>query len=390
MARPIWTGSLGFGLVSVPVGLYAATEDHAVHFHQLERDTTDRIRYRRVNERTGEEVPRDRIVRAVDLGTGEYVVIEDDELEAISPERSRTIEIDDFVDLHQIDPVYFETTYYLAPRGDAAARAYALLRTAMAESARVGVALFVLRGRERVVAVRPDREVLALETMYFADEVRDPKSELPELPGAMDFRARELSTAQMLIETLSTDWEPGRYRSTYRQAVRELIERKRHGETVQAPRQPEGVAPVVDLMEALNASLEATRRGGEGGDGRRTGEPTGGGVRAGRSAKTATGHRQDGGRAGGRSRGGRAVGGQRGRAGGGGDSSRGPGTSRADRRGRRGPRPANRSAAEDDPANMTKAALMSRAAELGIAGRSKMGRDELEGAVRRATRRQAS
>lgn len=371
MARPIWTGSLGFGLVNVPVGLYAATQDHGVHFHQLEQGTSDRIRYRRVNERTGEEVPRDRIVRAVDLGAGEYAVIEDEELDAIAPERSRAIEIADFVDLHQIDPVYFETTYYLAPRGDAAARAYALLRAAMEQSAKVGVALFVLRGRERVVAVRPDREVLALETMYFADEVRDPVEELPALPGDADFSERELSTAGMLIESLSTEWEPTRYRSTYREALRDLIERKRQGETVHAPPQrAERVAPVVDLMDALNASLEASRRAGR---------------PAGEAAEGMADRRAGAGPTGTAGSGGASSGAPR-------TGSRGRGaTARAGSSRSRGPAAARRRAeAEEDLSGMTKSALMSRASELGIAGRSKMGRDELEDAVRRATRRKAS
>ncbi|MGH9087241.1 MAG: Ku protein [Acidimicrobiales bacterium] len=340
MARPIWTGSLGFGLVSVPVGLYAATEDHAVHFHQLEAGTSDRIRYRRVNERTGEEVPRERIARGVDLGTGEHVVLDDGELEAIAPERSRTIEIVDFVDLLEIDPVYFETTYYLAPRGDAAGRAYALLRAAMAQTAKVGIALFVLRGRERVVAVRPDRAVLALETMYFADEVRNPARELPELPGDVEFTERELSTADMLIESLTTEWEPGRYRSSYREALTELIERKRHGETVHAATATERVAPIVDLMDALNASLDASHRDG------------------GRAAAGGNGGKS--------SRQGKRRGGKRTAAGEDGEAPAG------------------------DLSTMTKAALLSRAAQLDIAGRSKMHRDELEVAVRRSTRRKAS
>lgn len=368
MARPIWTGSLGFGLVSVPVGLYAATQDHSVHFHQLEAGTSDRIRYRKVNERTGNEVPRERIVRGVDLGTGEHVMLDDDELGAIAPERSRTIEIADFVDLHEIDPVFFESTYYLGPRGDAAGRAYGLLRSAMAKTERVGIALFVLRGRERLVAVRPDEDVLALETMYFADEVRDPRAELPELPGQVEFNERELSTATMLIESLTTEWEPGRYRSTYREALQDLIERRRHGETVQTGSEPERVAPVVDLMEALNASLEASRRG------ERAGADTDAGTRAGAGGESGPGRRapRRGSVRGGRTAQAAAGGGQRARSG------------RAGGRRRAAPAPA------EDLGSMTKAALMSRASDLAIAGRSKMNRDELEDAVRRASRRRAS
>lgn len=328
MARPLWTGSLGFGLVNVPVGLYAATQDKGVHFHQLEEGTADRIRYRKVNERTGQEVPRERIVRAVDVGDGEYVVVTDDELDTIAPERSKTIEIADFVELAEIDPVFYETTYYLAPRGEAAGRAYALLRAAMEQNAKVGIALFVLRGRERVVAVRPDRRALALETMYFADEVRDPGAELPDLPGDLKLDERELKTASLLVDSLTTDWRPERYESSYRQQLRELIERKRHGETIEAPEQPTGGrGQVVDLMAALNASLEASRRGG--------------------------------------------ASGQSGRR----DASK-----------RRAPR---RAAAADYSA-MSKNELARLAAELDVRGRSRMSRDDLEDAVRRASRRKAS
>ncbi len=400
MARPIWTGSLGFGLVSVPVGLFAATEDHAVHFHQLERDTSDRIRYRRVNERTGEEVPRDRIVRGVDLGNGEYVVLDDDDLEAIAPERSRTIEIADFVDLHEIDPVFFETTYYLGPRGDAAKRAYALLRRAMEDTGKVGIAVFVLRGRERVVAVRPDSDVLALETMFFADEVRDPRKELPELPGDVDFSERELHTAQLLIESLGTDWDPTRYRSSYRDALNDLIDRKRHGETIPAAREPERVAPVVDLMDALNASLEASRRGGRGAAVGAAGGGGGGGGGGGSGGGGGGGSGGgSGGGGGGRSRGGSSrrrrespagtgtVAGAEARAG----KSRGAGQGAADNGARDGGSSSGRGGPPAaDFGAMTKAELMSRASHLGIAGRSKMDRDALERAVRSASRRRAS
>jgi DNA end-binding protein Ku len=343
MARPIWTGSIGFGLVNVPVSLFAATEDHSVHFHQLERGTADRIRYRRVNERTGEEVPRERIVRGLDVGDGEYVVLDDDELDAIAPERSKSIEILDFVDLSEIDPVYYDTTYYLAPRGEAAERAYALLRAAMERTQKVGVALFVLRGRERVVAVRPEGQTLALETMFFADEVRDPESELPDLPAAATPGTRELETAQLLVDSLSTRWDPARYESSYRNALAELIERKRRGETVRVVAgSTAGTGKVVDLMEALSASLAAARG-------------------------TADRAEADG-----------SASASRGRGGGGG---RGGGSGKAGAR-KRGTAP--------DYAAMTKAQLQSIASELDIAGRSKMSRDELERGVRRAAERRAS
>ena len=154
MARAMWTGVITFGLVSVPVGLYAATEEHAVRFHQLQRGTSDRIRNRRVNERTGEEVAGDDIVKGFEVGDGEYVVVEPDELDEIAPGRSRTIEISDFVELEEIESVYFDRTYYVAPRGGEYLKVYELLRAALAASGKVGIATLVMRGRQYLTALR--------------------------------------------------------------------------------------------------------------------------------------------------------------------------------------------------------------------------------------------
>src|SRR5215471_2642458 len=173
MARAIWSGFLTFGLVSVPVGLYPATTDQTIHFHQLHRGTSNRIRYKKVDEATGD-----------DVGGGEYVVVTKEELKDVAPGRSETIEISDFVDLDQIDPVYFRQTYYHAPRGKGAERAYELLRQAMRETAKVGVASLILRDKEYLAAVRPGDEVLILETMYFADEIREPGEEFDTLQDA--------------------------------------------------------------------------------------------------------------------------------------------------------------------------------------------------------------
>ena len=196
MARTIWKGSLSFGLVNVPIGVYPATQDKSIHFNQFERGTSDRIRYKKVNERTGKEVEAANIVKGVDLGGGEYVILSDDELASAEPERSRYIEITDFVSLDEIDPVYFNTTYYLAPEGEAAGKAYALLRQAMQESGKVAIATFVMRNKEYLVAIRPEADVLALETMYFADEVRSPSNELPNLPGTEEASDQELKMAE--------------------------------------------------------------------------------------------------------------------------------------------------------------------------------------------------
>ena len=256
MARTIWKGSLSSGLVNVPIGVYPATQDKSIHFNQFERGTSDRIRYKKVNERTGNEVESGDIVKGVDLGGGEYVILSEDELAAAEPERSRYIEITDFVSLDEIDPVYFNTTYYLAPEGDTAGKAYSLLRQAMQDSGKVAIATFVMRNKEYLVAIRPEADVLALETMYFADEVRSPANELPNLPNAEEPSDREVKMAELLIESMVGSWDPNRYHDTHRQKVEALIEEKRQGKTIVTS----ATAPaskVVDLMAALSASIKA-------------------------------------------------------------------------------------------------------------------------------------
>ncbi len=199
------------------MGLYPATSDKSIHFNQFEEGTSDRIRYKKVNERTGEEVPQDRIVKGYDLGGGEYVILTEEELESAEPKKSRQIEISDFVGLVDIDPVFFRSSYYLAPEGAGADKAYALLRRAMAEAGRVAIATLVMRNKEYLVAIRPEDDALALHTMYFSDEVRDPEREL-ELPETGDVTDRELSMAQLLIESMESDWDP---RAVPRHAPRE-------------------------------------------------------------------------------------------------------------------------------------------------------------------------
>jgi DNA end-binding protein Ku len=256
MARTIWKGALSFGLVNVPVGLYLATQDKTIHFNQFEAGTSDRIRYKKVNERTGKEVRADKIVKGVDLSGGEYVLLTDDELAAAEPEKSRYIEITDFVDLDAIDPVYFRATYYLAPEGEAAGKAYALLHKAMREAGKVAIATFVMRNREYLVAIRPEGEVIALETMYFADEVRSPTKVLPDLSHAEAPTDREIKMAQLLIDSMEDSWDPKRYRDTHREKVQALIEEKSQGKEIVA-NTGAPAAKVIDLMDALNASIEA-------------------------------------------------------------------------------------------------------------------------------------
>ncbi len=256
MARTIWKGALSFGLVSVPVGIYAATQDKSIHFNQFEKGTSDRIRYKKVNERTGNEVDSANIFKGVDVGGGSYVMLTDAELAAAEPTKSRSIEITDFVDLEAIDPVYFNTTYFLAPEGESGKKAYSLLLQAMQESGKVAIATFVMRNKEYLVAIRPDADVLALETMRFSDEVRSPVNELPNLPETGLANPQELKMANLLIETMQSDWEPERYHDTHRAKIEAVIGQKAQGETIEmdeaAPKRT-----AVDLMAALSASIAA-------------------------------------------------------------------------------------------------------------------------------------
>jgi DNA end-binding protein Ku len=264
MARAIWTGSVAFGLVNVPVAVYSATEDKTIHFNQFEAGTSDRIRYKRVNERTGREVKLPDIVRGREVAKGDYVLITDEELEAVEPGRSRTIDISDFVNISEIDPIYYQRAYYLGPRGDGATKAYALLHRAMADSGRAGIATFVMHGKQYLAAIRAREEVLALHTMYFPDEVRDPLEEIENLPTEEQFSGRELGMAKQLIESMTAKWDPASYRDTYRERVEDLIAHKRRGEELIRAGEPAGAADVTDLMEALRRSAEemrARRRG---------------------------------------------------------------------------------------------------------------------------------
>jgi len=258
MARTIWKGSLSFGLVNVPVGVYPATQDKSIHFNQFEKGTSDRIRYKKVNERTGDEVESANIVKGFDLGGGEYVMLSDDELATAEPQRSRQIEITDFVDLDQIDPVFYRTTYYLAPEGEGSDKPYALLRRAMKDARKVGIATMVMRNKEYLVAVRPEGDVLALETMYFADEVRSPDQELPRIPDDADLSDREVSMAHVLIDAMESDWDPERFHDTHRQKVEMLIEEKSQGKVITAAKSVP-TPKVVDLMEALQESIRASQ-----------------------------------------------------------------------------------------------------------------------------------
>jgi DNA end-binding protein Ku len=258
MARAIWSGSLSFGLVNVPVGLYSATQDKTIHFNQFEEGTSDRIRYKKVNERTGREVPQTKIVKGYNIADAEYVLLSDEELTAADPERSRTISILDFVDASDIDPLYYRSGYYLAPQGEGARRAYALLREAMADESKVAIASLVMRNKEYLVTVRPDGpdRVLILQTMFFSDEVRSPAEELPNLPGEEQFNDREVAIARQLIDAMTSQWDPEQYHDTHRQRVEELVASKHEGKEI-VLEAPAPALKVVDLMAALEASVKA-------------------------------------------------------------------------------------------------------------------------------------
>jgi DNA end-binding protein Ku len=255
--RTIWKGSLSFGLVNVPVGVYPATQDKSIHFNQFEKGTSDRIRYKKVNERTGDEVESANIVKGFDLGGGEYVMLSDDELAAAEPERSRQIEITDFVDLEDIDPVFYRTTYYLAPEGNGSDKPYALLRKAMKESRKVGIATMVMRNKEYLVAIRPEGDVLALETMFFSDEVRSPNQELSRIPDDADLTDREVSMAHVLLDSMESEWDPERFNDTHREKVEALIKEKSQGKVI-ATAKAAPTPKIVDLVEALQASISAS------------------------------------------------------------------------------------------------------------------------------------
>ncbi|MFJ9461463.1 Ku protein [Kitasatospora sp. NPDC101447] len=261
MARPMWTGVLTFGLVTVPVALYTATQSHDVRFHQLQRGTSDRVRNKRVNERTGQEVEFADIVKGYEVTDGEYVIVEPDELEQISPGRSRTIDIAGFVDLADVDPIFFDRTYYLGPRGKEYQKVYALLVEALEHAGKAGLAMFAMRGKEYLTAVRSDHGLLELHTMHFADEVRDPHREVDNLPEKTTLTAQEVQTAEQLIGMLAIDWQPDAWHDTYEEQVKKLVEDKLAGRQIAVSTGPAPEATnVIDLMDALRRSLDTARK----------------------------------------------------------------------------------------------------------------------------------
>lgn len=259
--RAIWSGSISFGLVNVPVKLYSAVKQKDVHFNQLEEKTGAHIKYKRVSEKTGKEVEYDDIVKGYEVAKGKYVTVSSEELESVAPEKTKTVDIEDFVDITEIDPIYYEKTYFLAPDGEGASKAYGLLLKAMEEQGRVAIGRFVMRTKEYLCAIRPYDGILALETMYFPDEVVAKK----DVPGVPERRSKvgdkELKIATSLIESLTTEFKPSAYKDTYRAALLKMIDKKAEGEEIVLPEEPEGEkAQVVDLLAALEASVEAAKK----------------------------------------------------------------------------------------------------------------------------------
>jgi DNA end-binding protein Ku len=271
MPRAIWTGAISFGMVTVPVKLYSAVNRKTVRFHQLSGKSGIRVSQKRIDPQSGEEVPYESIVKGYEIAPDRYVVIEPGELETLQPKKTKTIEIEDFVELSQIDPMYYDHPYYLAP-GPGGAKPYRLLLEAMRDTNKVAIARVVIRSKEQLVAVRPMGDALGMATMLFADEVLPP-DRIDELADAAEVKTtkRELDVAKQLVESLAGDFEPEKYHDTYRADVLAMIERKAQGEEIAVQPAPEEISePAPDLMSALKASLEAVRaREGDGAGKRR-------------------------------------------------------------------------------------------------------------------------
>jgi DNA end-binding protein Ku len=261
MARAIWSGTISFGLLNVPVKLYSAVARRGISLREIRESDGARIRHRRVAEGTDEEVPYGEIVKAFEITDGRYVPLSKDEMAALAPEKTRAIDVQDFVDLDQIDPIYFDSPYYLGP-AEGAGKAYSLLARAMEESGKVAIARFVFRNKEHLAALRPSEGVLTLTTMRFADEVVPPSELEDVLPsGKPKVAKQEVEMAEQLIESLTREFDPGAYRDEYREELLGLIERKAEGKDVLTAPATEEPKPTgaPDLMSALEESIAAVK-----------------------------------------------------------------------------------------------------------------------------------
>lgn len=253
--RAMWKGAISFGLVTIPVAVYPATEEKSLKFNQLHDDDMGRIRYRRVCAVDGEEVDYEHIVKGYEVEKDRYVILTDEDLDAVPVESSRAIDIQQFVDLDEIDPILFKKSYYLVP-DETGAKAYALLRKALSEEGKVGIAKVSFRDKEHLAALRFKGDVFVLETMYWPDEIRAAAFET--LDSDSRVRGNEVEMAKQLIASLSQPWNPEEFKDEYREALIEIVEKKLAGEPIEAPAEAPP-AKVVDLMEALKASVAAAK-----------------------------------------------------------------------------------------------------------------------------------
>ena len=256
MPRAMWKGAISFGLVTIPVSVYPATEEKTLRFNQLHDDDGGRIRMKRVCSVDGEEVGYEHIVKGYEYEKDRYVILTDDDFEAIPVESSRAIDIQQFVDLEDIDPMLYKKSYYLVPE-ETGAKAYALLREALNRSGKVGVAKVSFRDKEHLAALRFRDDAFVLETMYWPDEIRE--ADFGGVDVSMKVRPNELDMAQTLIDNLSADWDPGEFKDEYREAMLRIVEAKINGEEIEVV-EAEPTAKVVDLMEALKASVAAAKK----------------------------------------------------------------------------------------------------------------------------------
>jgi Ku protein, prokaryotic len=258
MARPIWSGTISFGLVSVPVKMYSATESKELRFHFLHKDDLEPIGYDKVRKDTGEHVDPDEIVRGFEVEKGRYVELTDEDLDRLDIELTHSIDICDFVDIDEIDPIYFRKAYYLLPE-EGAEKPYRLLLSALEETGKVGIAKVVIRNKQHLAALRPWNGVLLLETMYFADEIRKPDA--VDGTGG-NLRKAEVEMARSLVENLSDTFDPEKYDDTYRKELLALLKEKAETGKISAPREEgDDEGEVVDLMAALRESVEKTQKG---------------------------------------------------------------------------------------------------------------------------------
>ena len=258
MPRAMWKGAISFGLVSIPVAVFPATEEKSLKFNQLHDEDMGRIRYQRVCEVDGEVVPFEHIVKGYEVEKGQYVVLTDQDFDAVPVESNRLIDIVQFVDAEDIDPIYYKKTYYLVPE-ESGAKAYALLRQAMSEDGRVGIAKVSFRDKEHLAALRFKDSVFVLETMFWPDEIRAAEFEEIEKAERSKPRLQEIQMAKTLIDNLTDDFKPQEFTDAYREALLSIVEAKAEGKEVEAAPEPEPTK-VVDLMEALKASVEATKK----------------------------------------------------------------------------------------------------------------------------------